>query len=61
MLQNPVLKREARIPGLVKTTFACESSGGRWQEDSAEEVSRVDDANPKNAPLRPEPNSLTMA
>lgn len=48
--QNSILKREAHIPGLVKTTFSSESSGGRWQEESAEKVTRVDDTNPSNVP-----------
>lgn len=61
VLQNSILKREAHIPGLVKTTFSSESSGGRWQEESAEKVTRVDDTNPSNVPLSSKPNSLAMA
>lgn len=44
--QNPIPEREARIPGLVKTPFRSESSGGRWQEESAEKATRVDDTSP---------------
>lgn len=44
--QNPIPKPEAHIPGLVKTTFRLQSSGGRWQKESAEKVTRVDDTNP---------------
>lgn len=44
--KNPTPKREAHIPGLVKTTFHSESSVGRWQEESAEKVNRVDDRRP---------------
>lgn len=44
--QNPIPEREARIPGLVKTPLRSESSGGRWQEESAEKATRVDDTSP---------------
>lgn len=45
VLQNPIPNREAHIPGLVKTILSYESSGDRWQEESAEKVTRVDDTN----------------
>jgi hypothetical protein len=43
--QDPIPRREAHIPGLVKTTFSSKSSEGRWQEESAEKVTKVDDIN----------------
>jgi hypothetical protein len=43
--QDPIPRREAHIPGLVKTTFSSKSSEGRWQEESGEKVTKVDDIN----------------
>lgn len=61
MQQRPIPRRQAHIPGLVKATFSSESSGGRWREESADKVTRVDDTNPSNVSLKPEPNSLATA
>lgn len=46
VLQNPIPRQQAHIPGLVKITFPFESSGGRWQEESREKMNKVNDIHP---------------